>query len=69
MYPSVTKGEITIEGAQSFYVVNMIGQIVQQVTAANAVNQLFINDLASGLYFIRGVDTEGVVFSVKIVKE
>ena len=68
IYPSITNGEITIEGAQSFEVVNTMGQVMlsEVVIQRSSFN---IHHLASGLYIVRGVDTEGSLFSVKIVKE
>lgn len=72
IYPSVTKGELTIEGAKSFEVVNAIGQIqkVQNEGVGSIQGTQHLNlDLPTGLYIIRGLDTEGVHFSQKIVKQ
>ena len=68
IYPSVTTGELTVEGAQSFEIVNTMGQVMlsEAVIQGSSFN---IHHLASGLYIVRGVDTEGSLFSVKIVKE
>ena len=68
VYPSVTKGAITIEGAQSFEVVNTMGQVVLSEKAIHHPS-FNIHHLASGLYLIRGVDTEGGIFSKKIIKQ
>ncbi|MBL7815006.1 MAG: choice-of-anchor D domain-containing protein [Saprospiraceae bacterium] len=66
IYPSVTNGELTVEGATSFEVVNTIGQI--QKSQHGVIRYLNL-DLPNGLYIIRGVDTEGVAFSQKIIKQ
>ena len=68
VYPSVTTGQLTIEGAQSFEIVNTMGQIVlsQSVFPSNSIN---IHAYPSGIYCIRGKDTEGVFFSEKIIKQ
>ena len=60
VYPSVTRGEITIEGAQSFEIVNTMGQVV---LSEKAIHQPTFNiqHLASGLYLVRGVDRKSVV--------
>ncbi|MBL7815005.1 MAG: choice-of-anchor D domain-containing protein [Saprospiraceae bacterium] len=65
IYPSVTSGELTVEGVASFEIVNSIGQIQKVGVGIRYLNL----DLPNGLYIIRGVDTEGVPFSQKIIKQ
>ena len=68
IYPSVTSGQITLEGAKSFEVINMVGQIVLSQTAISHPT-LTIHHLQNGIYLIKGIDTEGSVFSEKIIKQ
>ena len=69
IYPSVTSGEITIEGAQSFEIVNTMGQVVViKRDLQNLQDVVNLSHLTSGLYVIKGVDTEGGLFSQKIIK-
>ncbi|MBL7814078.1 MAG: hypothetical protein JNL70_03655 [Saprospiraceae bacterium] len=79
IYPSVTSGLLTIENALSFHIINSIGQVVlsEKQTQGSGNFQSFSNlthtpnlsHLPNGIYIIRGVDTEGVLFSQKIVKQ
>jgi hypothetical protein len=59
---------LTVEGAQSFDIVNTLGQVV---FSGNTVQQSLcsIHHLEKGMYIVRGVDTEGAVFAQKIVKQ
>jgi Secretion system C-terminal sorting domain len=66
IYPTITKGELTIEGAQHFVITNANGQIVYTQSFNN--ESLFkIPQLSSGIYFIKGLDTEGGNFLQKII--
>ncbi|MBL7815007.1 MAG: T9SS type A sorting domain-containing protein [Saprospiraceae bacterium] len=65
IYPSVTNGQLIVEGAASFEIVNSIGQIQKVGVGIRYLNL----DLPNGLYIIRGVDTEGIAFSQKIIKQ
>ena len=70
VYPSVTSGFLTIENAQSFEIVNTMGQVVViKQNLQNLKDFVNLSHLPNGLYLVRGVDTEGSLFSVKIVKE
>lgn len=69
IYPSVTTGEVTLEGAQSFEIVNIVGQVVQTFQGFQTLGRLNLTSLASGIYLVRGLDTEGSSFVQKIVKQ
>jgi parallel beta-helix repeat protein len=76
IYPSVSNGNLTVEGAKSFEIVNLLGQVVFSETAAIQNQQrgieaiaFSIHHLKSGIYMVRGLDTEGVLFVEKIVKQ
>jgi parallel beta-helix repeat protein len=69
IYPSVSNGNLTVEGAQSFDIVNTLGQVVLSETDAVHHVSLTIQHLKNGIYIVRGVDTEGSVFVEKIIKE
>ncbi len=69
VYPSITKGELTVEGASSFEVVNLIGQIVVKRNSQNLQDIVNLSNLTHGIYLVKGVDTEGVSFSQKIIKQ
>jgi beta-glucanase (GH16 family) len=71
IYPSITNGSVTIVGATQYEVVNSLGQIVVQNSWLNSETQaeLSLSSFPNGLYLVRGLDTEGVVFLSKIVKQ
>jgi hypothetical protein len=72
IYPTITEGQLIVEGAASFDIVNTVGQVVVSSKydySNNVSNLLNLTHLTSGIYFIRGVDTEGGVFVEKIVKK
>lgn len=73
IYPSVTTGNLTVENIRSFEIINSIGQVVWRETAAQGLGnfQSFPNltQQPCGIYFIKGVDTEGGIFSEKIIKQ
>ena len=69
VYPSITKGELTVEGASSFEVVNLIGQIVVKRNVQNLQDVVNLSNLTQGIYLVKGVDTEGMPFSQKIIKQ
>jgi hypothetical protein len=68
IYPSVTNGELTIEGATSFYLINAMGQVVLS-NKATPTTTLNLQALPNGIYCVRGKNTEGGDFSEKIVKQ
>ena len=68
VYPSVTSGILTIEGAASFDIVNSVGQIVLSEKEIHR-SSFIVHHLASGVYVIRGVDTEGVAFVERFFRE
>ena len=69
IYPSVSNGVLTVEGAKSFDIINPFGQVV--LSGKAVINQASINisHLTNGLYVVRGVDTEGSDFAKKIIKQ
>jgi Secretion system C-terminal sorting domain len=73
IYPSLTSGILTIENARSFEIVNVSGQVVLSKTQGSGNFQSFPNlslsHLPNGIYVVKGMDTEGGVFSQKIVKQ
>ncbi|MDZ7880491.1 MAG: PKD domain-containing protein [Saprospiraceae bacterium] len=70
IYPSLTSGLLTIENAKSFDIINSIGQLVLREKGGSGNFQSFPNlsHLPSAIYLVKGVDTEGAVFSQKIIK-
>ena len=68
IYPSVTSGQITLEGAKSFEIVNMVGQIMNSIATIHP-SSFTLHHLPNGIYLIKGVDTEGNVFSEKLIKQ
>jgi hypothetical protein len=69
IYPSVSNGNLTVEGAKSFDIVNLLGQVVFSETDAIHHSSFTLHHLNSGIYVVRGVDTEGSFFLEKIVKQ
>jgi hypothetical protein len=69
VYPTLTRSQITVENASRFDIMNRVGQVAQSHTKVGNLQTFNLGELPSGLYLIRGVDTEGGVFSAKIVKE
>ncbi|MDZ7880494.1 MAG: LamG-like jellyroll fold domain-containing protein [Saprospiraceae bacterium] len=69
IYPSVTSGFLTIENAESFEIVNAVGQVLMREKQVIPSILFNIHHLKNGIYFVKGVDTEGFVFSKKIVKQ
>jgi photosystem II stability/assembly factor-like uncharacterized protein len=71
IYPSVTSGFLTIENAKSFEIINSVGQVVLRETRSSGNFQSFPNltQLPNGIYFIKGVGTEGGIFTQKIMKQ
>ncbi|MBL7818414.1 MAG: VCBS repeat-containing protein [Saprospiraceae bacterium] len=68
IYPSVTSTFFTIENAVSFEIVNAVGQVLlSKKTTQESTHD--IHYFPNGIYFIRGVDTEGGIFSQKIIKQ
>ena len=70
IYPTLTIGELTIEGARSFEIVNTVGQVVVQTfQKLETFGKLNLASLPSSIYLVRGLDTEGSTFSQKIIKQ
>jgi hypothetical protein len=69
IYPSVTTGDLTIENVASFEIINSMGQVVLSQTMPIHHSQVTIHNSPSGIYFVKGYDTEGGIFSEKIVKQ
>ena len=71
IYPSLTTGILTIEGAQKFEIVNMMGQVVTAYSRRDfeSRRECDLSHLPSGIYVVKGVDTEGSYFSEKIIKQ
>jgi hypothetical protein len=71
IYPSVTNGFLSIENAKSFEIINSIGQVVekQDIGYFESIRHLNLSHLPNGFYLIKGVDTEGGIFSEKIIKQ
>jgi Secretion system C-terminal sorting domain len=66
IYPSVTSGELKIEGTDNFVVFNTNGQTVLSQSSKNE-RTFNLSNLASGIYIVKGLDTEGVNFLEKIM--
>ena len=66
IYPSVTAGDLIVEGATSFEIVNTMGQIL--LKEKQGIQNLNIGYFPRGIYIVRGVDTEGGIFSEMIIK-
>jgi hypothetical protein len=60
IYPTYTEGSLFMENVKTFEVVNPLGQIVSTVSN--------IQNLPSGMYFVRGIDTNGAFFTQKVFK-
>jgi parallel beta-helix repeat protein len=76
IYPSVSNGNLTVEGAKSFEIINAFGQVVLSETDAIQPQlrgieaaSFTIHHLKSGIYIVHGVDTAGGLFVEKIVKQ
>ena len=67
IYPTLVNDNLIVEGAANFEIVNNLGQIVLQNT--NGENTISLQQLQSGIYFVRGTDEDGANFVQKIVKE
>ena len=71
IYPSVSTGNLTIEGAQTVEVVNTTGQVVHTSTfeKGSTTQRLDLSHLPNGLYLLKGRDTEWVQYVQKLVKQ
>lgn len=69
IYPSVTTGFLTVENASSFDIINTVGQVVKTLKRLETPHKLDISNVSAGIYFVKGLDTEGCVFVQKIVKQ
>jgi Secretion system C-terminal sorting domain len=65
IYHTLTGGELRIEGAIFFAITDINGQVFSQSTKSE--NLYTISNLASGMYIVKGMDTEGGSFLKKIV--
>ena len=68
IYPSVTTGNFMVEGARTLDIVNALGQVVRREIIATPQQSVSVSELQSGFYLLRGLDTEGVLFVKKLVK-
>jgi Secretion system C-terminal sorting domain len=66
IYPTITSGELRIEGANNFAITNTNGQVVF-THYSNSKPSFSISHLSNGMYIIKGLDTEGGHFLQKIV--
>lgn len=72
IYPTSVSEILVIEGATNFDVINMAGQIAisqRNEGTSEQRNSVNVSQLASGIYIVKGMDTEGSVFSEKITKQ
>jgi Leucine-rich repeat (LRR) protein len=71
IYPLVVSDFLMIENVKSFEIVNISGQVVLTETLSSGNLQSFPNltQLSNGIYIIKGINTEGGVFSQKIIKQ
>ena len=69
IYPSLTTGGLTIENAVRFDILNVTGQVLLSQTIPTYQSLFSIHHFPSGIYLIKGVDTEGGIFSQKIIKQ
>ena len=69
--PQVAKSRalLTIENAASVNIVNPIGQVVLTFPKLSTLEKLDVAALPSGLYVLRGVDTEGSLFLERFFKK
>jgi Secretion system C-terminal sorting domain len=66
IYPSISSGELRIEGANTFVITNMNGQTVF-TQSSNNERTIDISHLANGIYFVKGLDSDGFNFLEKIM--
>ena len=72
IYPTSVSEILIIEGATHFDVINVTGQITisqRNEGTSELRNSVNVSQLASGIYIVRGMDTEGSVFSEKVTKQ
>ncbi len=69
IYPSVTNGFLALENVTSIEIINTFGQVVSSFSNLNTLEKLDIFSLPNGVYFIHGLDIEGVAFLEKIIKQ
>jgi parallel beta-helix repeat protein len=69
IYPTISNGILTVENAQNFEIVNTMGQVVFTELDGTHHSSFNIQHFQSGFYIVRGADTEGSLFSAKIVKQ
>jgi Right handed beta helix region len=68
IYPSITDGNLTIEGAVKVEVFSIEGQLLfAQKVSDNT--QFSIGHLANGIYIVKGVDALGGILMTKLVKQ
>jgi Secretion system C-terminal sorting domain len=66
IYPTVTNGELRIEGSDNFVITNTNGQTVF-TQSSNKERTINIAHLANGIYLVKGLDNEGFNFLEKIM--
>jgi hypothetical protein len=66
IYPTLSSGELRVDGANSFVITNANGLSVF-TQSFNNKNSFILPHLSSGMYIVKGLDTEGGHFLQKIV--
>lgn len=69
LYPNPAKDLISfdVKNVEKVEVFNITGKLMQEVKAN--VNKVNISDLVSGVYFVKIKDTQGKVFTNRVIKE
>lgn len=72
LFPNPTTGHVTIEsltsGSYSIEVLNMFGQIVQQIANQTGKTMLDLSAFQSGCYFVKCKDEQGAITTRKLIK-
>jgi Right handed beta helix region len=68
IYPSITNGDLTIEGAVKVEVFSIEGQLLYAQKVSDNTN-FSIGHLTNGIYMVKGIDALGGILMVKIVKQ
>ncbi|MEI8279309.1 MAG: T9SS type A sorting domain-containing protein, partial [Bacteroidota bacterium] len=72
VYPNPTNDVLHIDNLQeanNYRVINIIGTTVQQGTLQTGSNNILIQNLSSGLYFLELANNKGERQVVRVVKE
>ena len=68
LYPNPATNQINVKGNYKLLqIYNSVGELI--MTISNNTKTIDISALANGLYFIKGVDENDVVFSSKLIKQ